>query len=241
MDLLRAWWDEVCLFAVTWLVNLYPVVCVFPQLHTQSDKLYLTCIHRAEPHCALLDGCERVHWCSWYLKYKAEGLILNYHLTDVCVSADYGFELTLWDFNKHAERVSTVPFLFNKSTLSQFFFSWWNSQFNGNNQKDSSPCSHDALRPLHEAAWANMMEEAASQLERDHVHNVYDKIAPYFNDSRYKAWPKVRQFLLELQPGSIVADIGGSPAVMWSWKSNYSWLTFLVLCCSWLSCLSRLW
>ncbi|XP_068601954.1 probable tRNA methyltransferase 9B [Brachionichthys hirsutus] len=52
------------------------------------------------------------------------------------------------------------------------------------------------------------MEEAASQLERAHVHSVYDKIAPYFNDSRYKAWPKVRQFLLELQPGSIVADIG---------------------------------
>ncbi|XP_034459943.1 probable tRNA methyltransferase 9B [Hippoglossus hippoglossus] len=53
-----------------------------------------------------------------------------------------------------------------------------------------------------------MMEEAASQLEREHVHSVYDKIAPYFNDSRYKAWPKVRQFLLDLQPGSIVADIG---------------------------------
>ncbi|XP_029965209.1 putative tRNA methyltransferase 9B [Salarias fasciatus] len=52
------------------------------------------------------------------------------------------------------------------------------------------------------------MEEAATQLERDHVHSVYDKIAPYFNDSRYKAWPKVRQFLLDLQPGSIVADIG---------------------------------
>ncbi|XP_008274852.1 putative tRNA methyltransferase 9B [Stegastes partitus] len=52
------------------------------------------------------------------------------------------------------------------------------------------------------------MEEAASRLERDHVHSVYDKIAPYFNDSRYKAWPKVRQFLLDLQPGSIVADIG---------------------------------
>lgn len=65
------------------------------------------------------------------------------------------------------------------------------------------------MRPLHEAAWTDMMEEAASQLERDHVHSVYDKIAPYFNDSRYKAWPKVRQFLLDLQPGSIVADIGG--------------------------------
>ncbi|XP_072248246.1 probable tRNA methyltransferase 9B isoform X1 [Leuresthes tenuis] len=53
-----------------------------------------------------------------------------------------------------------------------------------------------------------MMEEAASQLERDHVHSVYEKIAPYFNDSRYKAWPKVQQFLLDLPPGSIVADIG---------------------------------
>lgn len=53
-----------------------------------------------------------------------------------------------------------------------------------------------------------MMEEAACQLERDHVHSVYDKIAPYFNDSRYKAWPKVQQFLLSLEPGSILADIG---------------------------------
>ncbi|KAJ8368510.1 hypothetical protein SKAU_G00085380 [Synaphobranchus kaupii] len=52
------------------------------------------------------------------------------------------------------------------------------------------------------------MEEAASQLERDHVHSVYEKIAPYFNDSRYKAWPKVRQFLLDQEPGSIVADVG---------------------------------
>ncbi|KAA8594136.1 hypothetical protein FQN60_004970, partial [Etheostoma spectabile] len=49
---------------------------------------------------------------------------------------------------------------------------------------------HDTVRRLHAAAWTNMMEEAASQLERDHVHSVYDKIAPYFNDSRYKAWPK---------------------------------------------------
>ncbi|XP_046891334.1 probable tRNA methyltransferase 9B [Hypomesus transpacificus] len=53
-----------------------------------------------------------------------------------------------------------------------------------------------------------MMEEAASQLERDHVHSVYEKIAPYFNDSRYKAWPKVRQFLLDQEPGSIIADVG---------------------------------
>lgn len=67
------------------------------------------------------------------------------------------------------------------------------------------------VRTLHEAL--DTMEEAASQLEREHVHSVYDKIAPYFNDSRYKAWPKVRQFLLDLQPGSIVADVGRRPAM----------------------------
>ncbi|KAM6383553.1 putative tRNA methyltransferase 9B [Alca torda] len=52
------------------------------------------------------------------------------------------------------------------------------------------------------------MEEAASQLERDHVHSVYEKIAPYFNDARYKAWPKVQQFISEQEPGSLIADIG---------------------------------
>ncbi|XP_055752537.1 probable tRNA methyltransferase 9B isoform X1 [Salvelinus fontinalis] len=53
-----------------------------------------------------------------------------------------------------------------------------------------------------------VMEDAATRLEREHVHSVYEKIAPYFNDSRYKAWPKVRQFLLEHEPGSIIADVG---------------------------------
>ncbi|XP_053363686.1 probable tRNA methyltransferase 9B [Clarias gariepinus] len=52
------------------------------------------------------------------------------------------------------------------------------------------------------------MDEAASQLERDHVHSVYERIAPFFNDTRYKAWPRVKQFLLEQEPGSIVADVG---------------------------------
>ncbi|KAL0973570.1 hypothetical protein UPYG_G00206260 [Umbra pygmaea] len=54
----------------------------------------------------------------------------------------------------------------------------------------------------------SVMEEAATELEREHVHSIYEKIAPYFNDSRYKAWPKVRQFLLDQEPGSIIADVG---------------------------------
>ncbi|XP_073439305.1 probable tRNA methyltransferase 9B isoform X2 [Dendrobates tinctorius] len=52
------------------------------------------------------------------------------------------------------------------------------------------------------------MEKEASNLERQHVHHVYEKIAPYFNDKRYKAWPKVQEFLLTQETGSLIADIG---------------------------------
>ncbi|KAG6927236.1 putative tRNA methyltransferase 9B [Chelydra serpentina] len=52
------------------------------------------------------------------------------------------------------------------------------------------------------------MEKEASQLEKDHVHRVYEKIAPHFRDARYKAWPKVQQFLSDQEPGSLIADIG---------------------------------
>ncbi|XP_074840143.1 putative tRNA methyltransferase 9B [Carettochelys insculpta] len=52
------------------------------------------------------------------------------------------------------------------------------------------------------------MEKEASQLEKDHVHSVYEKIAPHFHDTRYKAWPKVQQFLSDQESGSLIADIG---------------------------------
>ncbi|KAM8975505.1 putative tRNA methyltransferase 9B [Pelodytes ibericus] len=52
------------------------------------------------------------------------------------------------------------------------------------------------------------MEKEASRLERAHVHSVYEKIAPYFNDKRYKAWPKVQEFILAQEAGSLIADIG---------------------------------
>ncbi|KAG8453766.1 hypothetical protein GDO86_000405 [Hymenochirus boettgeri] len=52
------------------------------------------------------------------------------------------------------------------------------------------------------------MEYEATQLEKQHVHSVYESTAPYFNEVQSKAWPKVRQFLLEQKPGSLIADIG---------------------------------
>ncbi|XP_055970082.1 probable tRNA methyltransferase 9B [Sorex fumeus] len=52
------------------------------------------------------------------------------------------------------------------------------------------------------------MDHEAAQLEQQHVHAVYESTAPYFSDLQSKAWPRVRQFLQEQKPGSLVADIG---------------------------------
>ncbi|XP_051896172.1 probable tRNA methyltransferase 9B [Pristis pectinata] len=52
------------------------------------------------------------------------------------------------------------------------------------------------------------MELEAIQLEEAHVHHVYEQTAPYFTEIRSKAWPCVRQFLLDQEPGSLIADIG---------------------------------
>ncbi|XP_072352930.1 probable tRNA methyltransferase 9B [Scyliorhinus torazame] len=52
------------------------------------------------------------------------------------------------------------------------------------------------------------MELEAIQLEEAHVHNVYKQTAPYFIELRSKAWPSVRQFLMDQEPGSLIADVG---------------------------------
>ncbi|XP_030048068.1 putative tRNA methyltransferase 9B [Microcaecilia unicolor] len=52
------------------------------------------------------------------------------------------------------------------------------------------------------------MEHEAHQLEQQHVHGVYESTASCFNDLQSKAWPRVRQFLLDQKPGSLTADIG---------------------------------
>ena len=45
-------------------------------------------------------------------------------------------------------------------------------------------------------------------LESDYVHSAYDNIAPHLCSTKHKAWPKVEQFLLDLPPGALVADVG---------------------------------
>ncbi|XP_067039363.1 probable tRNA methyltransferase 9B isoform X1 [Acropora muricata] len=46
------------------------------------------------------------------------------------------------------------------------------------------------------------------ELEKHHVRDVYDKIAPHFAGYSHKAWPRVEEFLLSLPAGSLIADVG---------------------------------
>ncbi|KLO18633.1 S-adenosyl-L-methionine-dependent methyltransferase [Schizopora paradoxa] len=50
--------------------------------------------------------------------------------------------------------------------------------------------------------------ENASQLEQEHVHDVYDHIAPHFSQTRYKPWPIVSAFLASIPSGWVGLDSG---------------------------------
>lgn len=51
-------------------------------------------------------------------------------------------------------------------------------------------------------------EKIAARLEQTHVHNVYEKIADHFSDTRHKPWPNILKFLESLDKGSVLVDIG---------------------------------
>ena len=51
-------------------------------------------------------------------------------------------------------------------------------------------------------------EEEAETLEKRHVHEVYEKIAGHFSDTRHTPWPRIAEFLWNQPTGSLVADVG---------------------------------
>ncbi|GIL80789.1 hypothetical protein Vretifemale_9845, partial [Volvox reticuliferus] len=51
-------------------------------------------------------------------------------------------------------------------------------------------------------------EARLAALEAEHVHKVYDAIAPHFSATRFAIWPKVRAFIESLPRGGVVADVG---------------------------------
>ncbi|KAI8037588.1 alkylated DNA repair protein alkB homolog 8 [Drosophila gunungcola] len=54
---------------------------------------------------------------------------------------------------------------------------------------------------------ASLATQAVS-LEQQNVHEVYDKIADHFSETRHTPWPQVAGFLESFDPQSVVLDIG---------------------------------
>ena len=62
-------------------------------------------------------------------------------------------------------------------------------------------------------------EARSLALEKAYVHDVYEQISANFSDSRYRPWPRVKQFLMDLEPGSFVCDVGEcKTALQLEWK-----------------------
>ncbi|KAH8410894.1 hypothetical protein KR222_007172 [Zaprionus bogoriensis] len=57
-------------------------------------------------------------------------------------------------------------------------------------------------------ALAATLATHASDLEQHNVHEVYDKIADHFSDTRHTPWPQVAQFLHSFEPHSVLLDVG---------------------------------
>lgn len=51
-------------------------------------------------------------------------------------------------------------------------------------------------------------ENDAAELEKEHVHQVYEEIAGHFSGTRHSPWPNIVEFINQQEPGSMLADFG---------------------------------
>ena len=54
----------------------------------------------------------------------------------------------------------------------------------------------------------NNLAVSATDMEKKHVYEVYEKIAPHFSNTRYKQWPRIQKYLESLPVGSLNCDVG---------------------------------
>ena len=66
------------------------------------------------------------------------------------------------------------------------------------------------LRSPQSEAKRKEREARSIAIEKAYVHDVYEQISQHVSDNKYRAWPRVKQFLQDLEPGTLLCDVGKS-------------------------------
>ena len=70
-------------------------------------------------------------------------------------------------------------------------------------------CNYPAQCDSQKDIQIELDKHMASELEKNHVHSVYEEIADHFSDTRHKPWPQVREFIDAFkETGTILVDVG---------------------------------
>ena len=76
-------------------------------------------------------------------------------------------------------------------------------------QSIEKPCSCAFPKCCPNQSSSDITDDNANQLEKLHVHQVYEKIAEHFSETRHKPWPQVMDFLQDhADPGDVLVDVG---------------------------------
>ncbi|XP_046651945.1 alkylated DNA repair protein alkB homolog 8-like isoform X1 [Daphnia pulicaria] len=51
-------------------------------------------------------------------------------------------------------------------------------------------------------------EEAADEIEKNHVFHVYEQISDHFSETRHSPWPNVKEFIDSFPAGALLVDVG---------------------------------
>ncbi|GLH03731.1 Putative alkylated DNA repair protein alkB-like protein 8 [Gryllus bimaculatus] len=89
----------------------------------------------------------------------------------------------------------------NRGVRTSFTFRW--------TRKDKCICSyHLECDSYNEKESSEQNDADATELEKLHVHKVYEDIAEHFSETRHKPWPNVLDFVQSFPKGSVLVDVG---------------------------------
>lgn len=70
-------------------------------------------------------------------------------------------------------------------------------------------CVSECIRDVGTMSVGVEREARSIALEKAYVHQVYQQISSQYQENhKSRSWPRIKQFLEDLEPGSLVCDVG---------------------------------